>query len=106
MLDRKKTLWNLLFNEELERQLDVNKIENVVRGKVQDEREAEEVYKMKGGILYTRLEKEIKNGVMSALQAPTLTTCGCPSCTAIRGVNVLIEFWLSLEKTLEKGKKE
>lgn len=105
MLNRKKAVWGLLFGEELESPLDVNKPENMVRAKVEREREAEEVRKMKGGILFQRLEREIKNGVLHAIQAPSTTNCGCPTCQTIRAINTLLELWVELEKTMEKGEE-
>jgi len=105
LADKKKVLWNLLFNEELERGLDPNDPANAVRIKVEKEREAERVKKLKGGILYEQLEQQIKKGVLSILQAPATTNCGCPSCNLIRGVNTLVEFWLNLEGILEKGQE-
>lgn len=105
-MDRKNKLWNLLFNEQLERSLDPNKIENAVRIKVEKERESERVRKLKGGIFYEKLEKEIKNGILLALKAPTTANCGCPTCQMIRSINTLVEFWLALEDIQEKGEKK
>lgn len=102
-MDRKTKLWNLLFNEELERSLDPNKVENQVRIKIEKEREAERVRKLKGGIFYDKLEKEIRNGILLALKAPATTNCGCPTCQMIRSINTLVEFWLALESIQEKG---
>jgi len=106
MLNKKKAVWELLFNEEPEQQLDINDPGNVGRIKVERGREAEEVRKMKGGILYKRLEKEIKNGVLHVLQAPATTNCGCPSCQTIRAINTLLELWIELERTIERGDED
>jgi hypothetical protein len=104
-MDKKSKLWGLLFNAELDRGPDANDDGNVVRIKILSERKAKEVRKLKGGVLFGELEKQIREGVLTALQTPTAINCGCPTCNMIRSINTLVELWIALERIAEKGEE-
>jgi hypothetical protein len=101
----KRKVWNLFFKEELEHELDANLPENIVRAKVKKERAASEMRRLKGGPVFDVIEKQIKSGVLATLMAPATTGCGCPTCQTVRSLNTLIELWIAIEKTIEKGDK-
>ena len=102
-MDAKAKKWFLLFKEKLERPLDANKKENLVREQVLGERKGTAIRQLKGGVLFDELETKIREGVLNVLQAPTSLGCGCQTCNMVRAINTLIALWIDLERIAEKG---
>jgi hypothetical protein len=103
-MDRRGKLWELLFKTVLDR--DANKPENEIRARILGERQAKEMRRLKGGVLFEELESQIRKGVLTALQTPATSNCGCPTCNMIRSINTLIELWIDLERIAEKGEDD